>query len=406
MSEVTSKESGANPSELYGTHTWKIEKFSKISMPEIRSNVFEVGGHQWSILVYPKGCEVPTHLSLFLCVANCDKLLPGWNHFAQFTISMVNKDPKKSKHSDTLHKFGKKEHDWGWKKYMELPKLHDGFIDEYGSLTIMAQVQVIRDRVDRPFPCLDVHYRRELVRVYLKEVEPIFLSFMKEKRSKLMEDKTRWESLCAFWLGMDQKSRREMSREKMDVILKLVVKHFYIKKEVTSSLVMDFLFHGLNSLVWSSTTQEKILHTITRQMGKLLKDDLDSSILNALEEEPKKERETDVKNLPDPIVSVDKDMFVLVDDAMLLREKAVLEPLPDESGPQIRTEVGKDGEREDEKRLTEFARRTLEVFILDHILCNKVEGAYKEAIALKMQEELIREEEEENLNKRRVKSTK
>lgn len=69
-------------------------------------------------------------------------------------------------------------------------------------------------------------------------------------------------------------------------------------------------------------------------------------------------------------------------------------------------QVGKDGEREDEKRLTEFARRTLEVFILDHILCNKVEGAYKEAIALKMQEELIREEEEENLNKRRVKSTK
>lgn len=68
-------------------------------------------------------------------------------------------------------------------------------------------------------------------------------------------------------------------------------------------------------------------------------------------------------------------------------------------------QVGNDGGREDEKRLTEFARRTLEVFILDHILCNKVEGAYKEAIALKMQEELIREEEE-NLNKRRVKSTK
>lgn len=98
-------------------------------------------------------------------------------------------------------------------------------------------------------------------------------------------------------------------------------------------------------------------------------------------------------------------MFVLVDDAMLLMEKAVLEPLLDESGPQNRMEVGNDGGREDEKRLTEFARRTLEVFILDHILCNKVEGAYKEAIALKMQEELIREEEE-NLNKRRVKSTK
>lgn len=129
-----------------------------------------------------------------------------------------------------------------------------------------------------------------------------------------------------------------MSREKMDVILKLVVKHFSIKKEITSSLVMDFLFHGLNSLVWS-TNQDEILHTLSRQMGKLLKDDLDSSILKACEDEPKKERATDVKNLPAPIVIVDKDMFVLVDDAMLLMEKAVLEPLPDERGPQNCMEV-------------------------------------------------------------------
>ncbi|CAH8351999.1 unnamed protein product, partial [Eruca vesicaria subsp. sativa] len=142
MSEITSKESGANPSELYGTFTWKIERISKLSNREIGSNVFEVGGHQWSTLVNPKGCEVPTHLSLFLCVANCNKLLPS-SHFAQFTISVVNKDPKKSKHLDTLYEFCKKEQDWGLKKNMELPKLHDGFIDEYDSLTIMAQVQVI-----------------------------------------------------------------------------------------------------------------------------------------------------------------------------------------------------------------------------------------------------------------------
>jgi hypothetical protein len=45
--------------------------------------------------------------------------------------------------SDTLHRFWKKEHDWGWKKFMELSKLHDGFIVE-DVLTIKAQVQVIR----------------------------------------------------------------------------------------------------------------------------------------------------------------------------------------------------------------------------------------------------------------------
>lgn len=29
------------------------------------------------ILVYPQGCDVCNHLSLFLCVADYDKLLPG-----------------------------------------------------------------------------------------------------------------------------------------------------------------------------------------------------------------------------------------------------------------------------------------------------------------------------------------
>jgi hypothetical protein len=78
-------------------------------------------------LIYPQGCDVCNHLSLFLCVANHDKLLPGWlnvlciifdtlhdsftmiikwfafisgwSHFAQFTIAVINRDPKKSKYS-------------------------------------------------------------------------------------------------------------------------------------------------------------------------------------------------------------------------------------------------------------------------------------------------------------------
>lgn len=166
----------------------------------------------WSryILVYPQGCDVCNHLSLFLCVADYDKLLPGaspgacnrpsqsasyrgpahaiwlcdgpgWSHFSQFTIAVVNKDPKKSKYSgttagllaaqssltdsvaspagqaayrclnidllcacaDTLHRFCKKEHDWGWKKFMELSKVLEGFTVS-NTLVIKAQVQVIR----------------------------------------------------------------------------------------------------------------------------------------------------------------------------------------------------------------------------------------------------------------------
>jgi hypothetical protein len=50
-------------------------------------------------------------------------------------------------------------------------------------------------------------------------------------------------------------------------------------------------------------------------------------------------------------------------------------------------------ERE-ERRLTELGRKILETFVLSHIFSG-IEVAYQEAVALKRQEELIREEEEE-----------
>ncbi|KAI4342690.1 hypothetical protein MLD38_027282 [Melastoma candidum] len=366
---------GPKPSDLFGKHKWEIEKFSQINKRELRSSIFDAGGYKWYILIYPQGCDVCNHLSLFLCVANHDKLLPGWSHFAQFTIAVVNKDPKKSKYSDTLHRFWKKEHDWGWKKFMELSKVYDGFIDA-DTLIIKAQVQVIREKADRPFRCLDSQYRRELLRVYLSNVEQICRRFVEEKRGelgKLIEDKSRWSSFCTFWLGIDQNARRHMSKEKMDVILKVVVKHFFIEKEVTSTLVMDSLYSGLKAL---------------QSQSKCKKARVKSS---------------DVDDLPAPIVSLDQDMFVLADDALILLERAAMEPLPpkDEKGPQNRTKDGNSGEdfnrdtiERDERRLTELGRRTVEIFVLGHIFSNNIEVAYQEAVALKRQEELIREEEE------------
>lgn len=365
---------GPKPSELYGKYTWKIEKFPQINKRELRSNAFEVGGYKWYILIYPQGCDVRNHLSLFLCVANHDKLLPGWSHFAQFTIAVVNEDPKKSKYSDTLHRFWKKEYDWGWKKLMVLSKLPDGFLDAADTLIIKAQVQVIREKADRPFRCLDCMYRRELVRVYLTNVEQICRRFVEErwgKLGKLIEDKNRWSSFCGFWLGMDQNTRRRMSREKTDVILEVVVKHFFIEKEVTSTLVMDSLYSGLKALEGQSKSK--------KGRAKLL----------------------DAEEMPAPIVRVEKDMFVLVDDVLLLLDRAAIEPLPkDEKGPQNRTKDGSSGEdcnkdsiERDERRLTELGRRTVEIFVLAHIFNHKIEVSYQEAVALKRQEELIREEE-------------
>ena len=103
-----------------------------------------------------------------------------------------------------------------------------------------------------------------------------------------------------------------MSRDKTDVILKAVVKHFFIEKEVTSTLVMDSLYSGLKALEGQSTKSKK-------NRIKLL----------------------DAEEVPAPIVCVEKEMFVLVDDVLRLLERAAVEPLPpkDEKGPQNRTKV-------------------------------------------------------------------
>ncbi|XP_042473598.1 TNF receptor-associated factor homolog 1a-like isoform X3 [Zingiber officinale] len=381
---------GPKPSDLYGRFTWRIENFSTINKRELRSDVFEIGGYKWYILIYPQGCDVCNHLSLFLCVANHDKLLPGWSHFAQFTIAVVNKDPKKSKYSDTLHRFWKKEHDWGWKKFMELSKVFDGFIVA-DTLVIKAQVQVIREKSDQPFRCLDGLYRRELVRVYLSNVELICRRFLEErigKLSKFIEDKVRWSSFRAFWLDIDPCSRRRMSRDKTDAILKVIVKHFFIEKEVTSTLVMDSLYSGLKAL----ELQSKNL------IGR--------------------SKSADLEELPAPVVHVNKDVSVLTDDILLLIEKVVSDFLPNQPLPskddkclQNRTKEGSSGDESikdsldrDERRLMELGRRTIEIFVLVHIFSSRIEVSYQEAIALKRQEELIREEEAAGIAENEVKS--
>lgn len=102
-----------------------------------------------------------------------------------------------------------------------------------------------------------------------------------------------------------------MSREKAETILKVVVKNFFIEKEVTSTLVMDSLYSGLKALEGQYKGK--------KSKGKYVEAD----------------------ELPVPIIRIEKEMFVLVDDVLPLLERAAIEPLPpkDEKGPQNRTKV-------------------------------------------------------------------
>ncbi|GJT37853.1 translation initiation factor eIF-2B subunit beta [Tanacetum coccineum] len=58
-------------------------------------------------------------------------------------------------------------------------------------------------------------------------------------------------------------------------------------------------------------------------------------------------------------------------------------------------DFSKESIEHDERRLTEVGRRTIELFVISHIFSSKIKVEYQEAVALKRQDELIREEEAE-----------
>ncbi|RLM91423.1 MATH domain-containing protein [Panicum miliaceum] len=213
----------------------------------------------------------------------------------------------------------------------------------------------------------------------MSNIEQIYRRFVEERRCKLIrliDDKWKWSSFRAFWLAIDPTTKHRMSREKSDTILKMVVKHFFLEKEVTSTLVMDALYTGLKALEGHSNGKKG---TVTSM---------------------------DLEDLPAPMVHVDMDMFVLAGDFISLLERAALEPLScqslspkDDKCSQSRAkdgggsgEVNKVPIEREERRLTGFGQKIIETFVLSHIFSG-VEVAYKEDVALKRQEELIREEE-------------
>jgi len=285
----------------------------------------------------------------------------------------VNKDPKKSKYSDTLHRFCKKEHDWGWKKFMELSKVLDGFTVA-DTLVIKAQVQVIHEKPARPFRCLEPQYRRELVRVYLTNVEGICRRFLEERRdqlAKFQEDEARWADMREFLGTAQGKAQALLASEKADVLLKGIVKRFFNEKEVTSTLVMDALCCGCQALDIGSSSAEDACKQFTKGRSVWLS-------------------------------ASQNKCSIATDDLLSVLERAANPDLldPDANGADAvnadanANEFGDDAVERDERRLADLGRRTVEMYVLSHLFTVKIEVAFAEAQAIKMQEALIAEEEE------------
>jgi hypothetical protein len=78
-----------------------------------------------------------------------------------------------------------------------------------------------RDKPSKPFRCLDPQYRRELVRVYLTNVEGVCRRFCEEKRSRLTWAKEQGQQFREFWATLSGEQQRKLLTEKGEVILKV-----------------------------------------------------------------------------------------------------------------------------------------------------------------------------------------
>ena len=72
-----------------------------------------------------------------------------------------------------------------------------------------------------PFRCLDAQYRRELVRVYLTNVETICRKFVDERRGALTRLRDNSAGLRLFWASLEPHQRLSLASERGEVLLKV-----------------------------------------------------------------------------------------------------------------------------------------------------------------------------------------
>lgn len=84
-----------------------------------------------------------------------------------------------------------------------------------------SSLSIPRDKPSLPFRCLDPQYRRELVRVYLTNVEGVCRRFCDDKKQRLLWVKDEVQKFREFWVGLNTEQQRKLLAEKADGILKV-----------------------------------------------------------------------------------------------------------------------------------------------------------------------------------------
>ncbi|XP_045831302.1 ubiquitin C-terminal hydrolase 12-like [Trifolium pratense] len=147
--------------------TWRIDRFSqkKLKKKKVYSDVFEVGGSKWRLLIFPYGNNVD-FLSVYLAVANSYSLPCDWSRHANFSMKVVNQyyyylSKRKGslfnlllkllhdelrcmyvEHSFMKHRFNERESDWGFRYFIPFDELYNPSRGYLVNDTLVVEVEV------------------------------------------------------------------------------------------------------------------------------------------------------------------------------------------------------------------------------------------------------------------------
>eukprot|EP00960_Hanusia_phi_P045513 757289-Hanusia_phi.AAC.2 len=382
-----SVESTGDSTSMFGQFTWTValpaapaDKDSLADISKIRqfSDVFEVGGFEWKLEMYPYGdSQSDKTLSVFLCAVD-RKQLPGWSQTAHYQITVVNKDlPKSSTHTGYDIFRGKRDSAWGWSKLISLSKLHDpaqGWVDDGGNITIQATVHV----VTHDYMPVNRTYRKSLCGLYYERVlQSYFEPFLKDellRLDKLCGNSALHKGFSDFWVALPDANKRELLQITLDEVLLNVKARLFSRDQPATYLAADVIFKAAQDCSQTSAV-ESVQQTVVGNTSLSIVCGGEGTVLRL-------ERVNSDKNAGSS-TSAKSAEKALASESVDSEVKALVKHLKPQSC--------------DGTCLEAMGRQMLAVFAMCGMYITNVHPSYHEKLALQLQEDLIREEEEKNL---------
>ncbi|KAJ0612399.1 putative ubiquitinyl hydrolase 1 [Helianthus annuus] len=100
-------------------HSWMFT-FSKVNANCETSNIFNVGGHKWKILLYPNGVKGVGggYISLKLALADVENLPSGTKIFVEFTLRIWDQLNARHDEGKASHWFSASDSERGWQRFV------------------------------------------------------------------------------------------------------------------------------------------------------------------------------------------------------------------------------------------------------------------------------------------------